>query len=106
MKKSPLYKYYSQHEPKMLENIRKDKAANGYKVTSSRMFEAEVAIMTDVIKHLNQKGIEVLYVYDALLCEEKDKPLVIETMNRIILECVVKTSVKVDMAMAPLYPHV
>lgn len=90
MKKSPLYKYYLQHEPKMLENIRKDKAANGYKVTSKRMFEAEVAIMTDVIKHLNQKGIEVLYVYDALLCEEKDKPVVIETMNRIILEHGVK----------------
>jgi len=61
-----------------------------------KMFKAEVAIMSDVIKHLNQKGIEVLYVYDALLCEEKDKPVVIEAMNRIILEHGVKTSVKVD----------
>ena len=51
-----------------------------------KMFKSEVAIMTDVIQHLNQKGIQVLYVYDALLCEEKDKPMVIETMNRIILE--------------------
>lgn len=101
MKKSPLYSYYSQHAPKMLENICKDKKESGYKVTSRRMFEAEVAIMTDVIKHLNQKGIEVLYVYDALLCKEKDKPVVIETMNRIILEHSVKTSVKADMATAP-----
>ena len=100
MKKSPLYKYYSQHESLMLENIRKDKAANGYKVTSRRMFETEVAIMTDVIKQLNKVGIEVLYVYDALLCEEKHKPVVIETMNRIILEHGVKTSVKADMATA------
>lgn len=86
----------------MLENIRKDKKEDGYKVTSRRMFKAEVAIMTDVIKHLNQKGIEVLYVYDALLCEEKDKPVVIEAMNRIILEHGVKTSVKADVASAPL----
>lgn len=64
------------------------------------MFEAEVDIMTDVIKHLNQKGIEVLYVYDALLCEVQDKTIVIETMNRTILEHGVKTSVKDDVATA------
>ena len=70
------------------------------------MFKSEVAIMTDVIKLLNQVGIEVLYVYDALLCEEHDKSVVIEAMNRIILEHGVKTSVKPDMATAPLYPQV
>ena len=36
----------------------------------------------------------MLYVYDALLCEEKDKTVVMETMNRIILEHGVKTCVK------------
>jgi len=94
MKTSPLYKYYSKHEPLMLERIRKDKSAKGYKVTSRRMFEAEVNIMTDVIVNLNAKGIQVLYVYDALVCEEKDKPVVIGAMTRIILEHGVKTSVK------------
>ena len=34
------------------------------------------------------------YVYDALLCEEKDKPVVIEAMNRIILEYGIKTIAK------------
>ncbi|GGD21249.1 hypothetical protein [Flavobacterium orientale] len=58
------------------------------------MFTVKVQIMTDVIKYLNSVNINVLYVYDALLCEEKDKPLVVETMNRIILEHGVKTSVK------------
>ena len=58
------------------------------------MFSVEVDIMTDVIKYLNTKNVNVLYVYDALLCEEKDKPLVVETMNRIILEHGVKTRVK------------
>jgi len=58
------------------------------------MFEAEVNIMADVITNLNATGIQVLYVYDALVCEEKDEPVVIEAMNRIILEHGVKTSVK------------
>lgn len=44
----------------------------------------------------------MLYVYDALLCEEKDKPAVIEAMNHIIFEHIVKTSVKADMATAPI----
>ena len=52
--------------------------------------------MTDAIKHLSTKGINVVYVYDALLCEEKDKAIVVETMNRIILEHGVYTRVKVD----------
>ena len=68
----------------MVERIRKDKATNGYKVTSRRMFEAQVNIIADVMTNLNAKGIQVLYVYDALVCEEKDKTVVIEAMNRII----------------------
>jgi hypothetical protein len=60
------------------------------------MFKAEVMIMTDVIKHLNSIGINALYVYDALLCEEKYKAIVVETMNRIILEHGVYTGVKID----------
>lgn len=106
MKKSPLYKYYSQHEPLMLERICKDKAANGYKVTSHKMFKIEVDIMTDVITSLNAKGIQVLYVYDALVCEEQDKAVVIEAMNRIVLEHGVKTSVKVATNAQTPVPHV
>jgi hypothetical protein len=41
----------------------------------------------------------VLYVYDALLCEQQDKAIVVETMNRIILEHGVRTRVKVDGAL-------
>lgn len=96
MKWSSLFKHYQEHEPKMLENIRKDKKEHGYKLTSRRMFEVEVGVMTDVIKNLNKRDINVLYVYDALLCEEKDKVVVAQVMNRIALEYGVKTSVKVD----------
>jgi nucleoside diphosphate kinase len=94
MLKSPLFNFYSELEADMLSRIYIDKKDNGYKVTSAKMFKAEVSIMTDVIKHLNSIEINVLYVYDALLCEEKDKTMVIETMNRVILNHGVKTKVK------------
>ncbi|HRE76442.1 MAG TPA: hypothetical protein PLL09_01325 [Flavobacterium sp.] len=96
MRKSLLFDYYSKNETTMLENIYKDKKSNGYKITSKKMFAVEVAIMTDVIKYLNTKNINVLYVYDALLCEEKDKSTVVDTMNRIILQHGVKTKVKTN----------
>lgn len=96
MRKSQLFDYYSKNEPDMLARIYKDKNEHGHKITSQKMFAVEVDIMSDVIGDLNAKGVYVLYVYDALVCEEKDSKSVAETMNRIILEHGVKTSVKVD----------
>jgi hypothetical protein len=96
MLKSPLFAFYSNHEPDMLSRIYNDKKEYGHKVTSAKMFSVEVAIMTDVVKHLNTIGINVLYVYDALLCEEKYKTIVVGAMNRIILEHGVYTNVKID----------
>ena len=65
---SPLFGYYSKHEPDMLQQIYNDKKEHGYKITSKKMFKLEVEIMTEVIKYLNSVGVYVLYVYDALLC--------------------------------------
>lgn len=96
MFKSPLINFYREHEAKMISRIYNDKKEHGYKVTSAKMFKVEVSIMTDVIIQLNSIGINVLYVYDALLCKEKDKTMVVETMNKIILEHGVKTKVKND----------
>lgn len=96
MRKSPLFDYYATNEPDMLARIYRDKNEHGHKITSQKMFAVEVDIMSDVIRDLNTKGVYVLYVYDALMCEEKDSKLVAETMNRIILEHGVKTSVKND----------
>ncbi|WP_177731360.1 hypothetical protein [Flavobacterium inviolabile] len=47
-----------------------------------------------MLSNISTRSVYVLYVYDALLCEEKDKTVVMETMNRIILEHGVKTCVK------------
>nr|WP_298657133.1 hypothetical protein [uncultured Flavobacterium sp.] len=105
MLKSPLFEFYSKHEADMLSRIYKDKKEYGYKVTSAKMFSVEVSVMTDVIKYLCTLGINVLYVYDALLCEEKDKAIVVEAMNRIILEHGVNTKVKIDGASSVVSPE-
>jgi len=86
MEKSILYNYYKKYEPEMLENIIKDKYNNNYKITSKRMFELEVKIMSDVIKALNKKGIYVGYVYDALFCKKSDREIVKRVMNEEILK--------------------
>lgn len=96
MCQSPLFGYYSTNEPDMLARIYRDKSEHGHKITSQKMFAVEVDIMSAVISDLNAKGVYVLYVYDALMCEEKDIAMVAETMNSIILEHGVKTSVKND----------
>ncbi|WP_124019567.1 hypothetical protein [Flavobacterium sp. HTF] len=94
MRKSALFNYYAENESDMLARIYKDKNENGYKITSRKMFKAEVDVMTDVIQYLSSKNIFVLYIYDALLCEEKDFIIVTETMNRIILKHGIKTNIK------------
>lgn len=58
-----------------------------------------------MLSNISTRSVYVLYVYDALLCEEKDKTEVMETMNRIILEhgvksCVKDTSPKIDVECA------
>ncbi|WP_343592773.1 hypothetical protein [Flavobacterium sp.] len=96
MRKSPLFDYYSRYEPDMLARIYKDKNEHGHKIASQKMFAVEVVIMSEVIRDLNAKDVYVLYVYDALMCEEKDSKLVAETMNRIILKNDVKTISKLN----------
>jgi phage major head subunit gpT-like protein len=49
MTESPLFDYYSK-KWRMLSRIYQDKKANGYKITSKKMFKVEVDIMTDVIQ--------------------------------------------------------
>lgn len=91
MKESPLWEYYQKNEPLMMKNIIDDKYKNGYKITSKKMFKLEVEIMTEVIKRLNEKGIYVGYVYDALFCKKSEASIVKEMMNKIINEFEVYT---------------
>jgi len=96
MKKSKLYKYYTDQQPEMMRNVISEKYQTeyGHKITSRRMFKQEVEIMTDVIIQLNQEDIYVGYIYDALLCHPKHTDRVKEIMNSTILKNGVKTKVK------------
>ncbi len=94
MTESLVHSYYRRTEPLMLEKIYRDKLEHGYKITSQRMFKKEVEIMTDVIRHLNEEGIYVLYIYDALMCEPKHRNRVNKVMNYYVIKAGVKTKAK------------
>lgn len=57
-----VHEYYKSKEPEMVENILNDKKNNGYKITSKRMFEFEVQIMSKIIEILNSKGVYLIYI--------------------------------------------
>lgn len=101
MKKSPLFRYYQEKESWMLSNLIYEKLNNDiekkadkHKITSMRLFQKEVYIMTDAIQRLNSQGIYVMYVYDALFCCPNDFEMVRDTMNKAILEHGVFTQAK------------
>jgi hypothetical protein len=94
MTESPLHGFYSLREPSMLKRIKKEKlnAERKYKTTSQKLLAKEVSIMTDVIQRLNQQGIYVGYVFDALICQEKHAEVVARVMNEVVLQHGVKTT--------------
>lgn len=102
MTKSKLYPYYKEHEPVMLQNIINDKQdnteittkADKHKITSHKMFRVEVEIITEAIIRLNDMGIFVLYVYDALMCLPEHSNRVAEVMDAVALEHGVYTNAK------------
>jgi hypothetical protein len=93
MEASPLFKYYKNREPIMLENIIKDKKINKYKITSQRMFELEVEIMSKCIERLNKFGIYPLYIFDALLVNYTHQNKVESIMNDVMKEMEIYTIV-------------
>ena len=98
MKKSPLYNHYIESEPKMMANILSEKtnSKSKYKITSRKLFKKEVEIMTEVVKQLNQDGIYVGYIYDALFCHPLHAAHVKSVMDEIVIKHGVKTSAKIS----------
>lgn len=93
MYNSPLFKYYEAHNYAMLSELHKDKAID-YKITTRKMFKAEVDVMTSVIKKLNSEDICVGYIYDALFSSPKDSARVKEVMNEEIIKAGIYTKAK------------
>ena len=77
----------------MMNNIYNDKKRYGYKITSKKLFKAEVEVMTHVIQELNKRNIYVGYIYDAVFCKESEKDEVIIVMNRVVEELNINTTV-------------
>jgi hypothetical protein len=98
MKQSPLYPYYQQNEPRMLQNVIADKYNTQYKhkITSRRLFAKEVEVMTAVIQQLNREGIFVGYVYDALFFHPDYAKRVKEVMDDVIQQFGIKTIAKLS----------
>jgi hypothetical protein len=95
MRESPIWDFYKAHLPEMIRAIEKEKLSSEfkYRITSRKLFKKEVEIMTEVIIRLNAQGIYVGYVYDALICTQKDAPTVAKIMNDVALALGVKTTV-------------
>jgi hypothetical protein len=96
MRQSPLYRYYEQHEPVMLRALIKDKQESeyGHKITSRRLFAKEVEIMTQVVSRLNEEGIFVGYIYDALFFDPIHSQKVVQVMNEVAVDLGVFTIAK------------
>jgi hypothetical protein len=81
MEASFLYEYYEKNYPEMLQAILKEKQESSYKKVTERIFKIETMLMTAIIEELNQSGIFVGYIFDALFCAENDAEKVTQTMN-------------------------
>lgn len=78
--RSPIFSFYSDHFPEMTDKIKEVKKEN-YKKVSQQLFSAEVQLMSNIIEVLSEREIASLYIFDALLVEEKNKHIVKSIMN-------------------------
>jgi hypothetical protein len=83
MKRSPLYEYYEEKQPLMLSRIEEDKNNYGHEYTCREVFKVETQIMDLAIKRLNEMGVDVMYVYDALYSIKSEQPTVKRVMNEV-----------------------
>ncbi|MFG4004606.1 hypothetical protein [Flavobacterium aquidurense] len=98
MKNSPLFEYYQNHEPVMLDAIISEKIYSDFKhkSTSRTLFAKEVEIMTEVVARLKEKEIFVGYVYDALLFDPIHSEKVKKVMDDVAIELGVFTVAKIE----------
>jgi len=96
MSLSPLFEYYNKKDRNMVTKIINDKfiTERKHKITSQKMFKKEVEIMSDVIQILNNEGIYVVYIYDALMCEPEFRERVLQVMNDVVIKHGVYTTAK------------
>jgi hypothetical protein len=78
----------------MLFNLESDKIRyKTHKITSQKLFMKETDMMEDVIMVLNNIGVDVVYVFDALYTQPFNSDIVRSTMNKIANKYHIKTKV-------------
>lgn len=82
MYESPLFKYYADNEPMMMQNIYESKVEHGYKKTSKDCFYFETELMSSVIKEAKKEYIKPTYCFDAIYCKKSDVETVKNIMNK------------------------
>lgn len=94
MKGSLLYKYYYDNRRDLLFAVEDDKIRHKCKkITSQKMFDLETQLMSSVVSKLNDEGLNVMYVFDALYVAESDKRHVQEIMNNTAKEFKINTQI-------------
>ena len=95
MRASKLWDYYQDKDKETLSKVINDKNKFGYKYTSKLLFGLESKIMEKTIEKLNNKGIYVGYVFDALYGSEKNINIINETLNNTLKELDINTKSKI-----------
>jgi hypothetical protein len=86
MKKNPVFKYYEDNHPSLLVKFAEEKMMKkNHKITSKKLFDKEVQLMSCVIKKLNRANIYGIYIYDALYVKDSDSKKVVDIMNEVAL---------------------
>lgn len=96
MRNSPLFDYYMNEEPAMMDNIIDEKREKGYKQTSLKLFTLETKIMTDVMLQLKKRKIYAVYNFDAFLVNPRDAESAKCIMSSILKKHGINTVAKYD----------
>lgn len=80
---SPLFKYYIDKDPIMMERVFEDKRKNGYRSTSRKMFSLETQLMEEITRRFRELGIVGIYVFDAMYVKESVAKEAEKIMNEV-----------------------
>jgi hypothetical protein len=85
MKKSPLYNYYNNKHNTLLTNVINDKKEFNHYITSRKLFSLETQLMEECILIAEKMDIKVIYVFDALYCDDNNKITLNKIMNEVLI---------------------
>jgi hypothetical protein len=92
---SNIYSYFNDNNKELLDKLTDIKNGPGLnKTLANKLFRYESDMMNDVIRELRKLNIYVYYVFDELICKEKDKHIVKMIMKEHLDKYKIKTIIK------------